>query len=272
MNHFIKILPILLLGCFACDEESTSIVDTQTAVVEGYLFAGQPLDSVFITQSFSYGQTDTTIVPIDDLNVRISNADIDVELLNLGDGLYRNQDFEPQSGATYTLDFEYKGETVSAETFIPEKRIAAISQTEVELEKIEGFPISPPEQLDAIEVTWDNTEGDYYYTIIENLENDPEFVNDLIAEFDPDGSARRLFRITEPEITDFYLINPLRDLTQYGTHRIVVFRVNPEYAALYQSAGTSSLSIAEPPTNVSNGLGIFTGVSSDTLFLEVKRK
>lgn len=272
MNSIIKIIPILLLGLLACEEENTTIIDTQTAVLEGYLFAGQPLDSVFITQSFSYGQTDTTSVPIDDLDVHITNANIDVELINLGDGLYRNQDFEPQSGETYFIEFEYNGETVSAETFIPEQRIADISQTEIELEKIEGFPITPPEQLDAIEVTWDNTEGDYYYTIIENLEDDPEFVNELIAEFDPDGRARRLFRITEPEVTDFYLINPLRDLTQYGTHRIVVFRVNPEYAALYQSAGTSSLSIAEPPTNVRNGLGIFTGVSSDTLLLEVKKK
>jgi len=38
---------------------------------------------------------------------------------------------------------------------------------------------------------------------------------------------------------------------------------------LYETAGTSSISIASPPSNIENGLGIFTGVSSDTVYLEV---
>ena len=107
------------------------------------------------------------------------------------------------------------------------------------------------------------------YVVIENIEDNPEFVNDLLAEFQANGNARRFFQITEPEISDFYAINALRDLTQFGTYRIIVYRVNPEYAALYETAGTSSISIASPPSNIENGLGIFTGVSSDTVYLEV---
>ena len=75
--------------------------------------------------------------------------------------------------------------------------------------------------------------------------------------------------ITAPQISDFYAIRTRRDLTQFGTYQIIVFRVNPEYAALYKSSGNSTLSLEEPPTNIENGFGIFTGASSDTLYLEV---
>ena len=156
---------------------------------------------------------------------------------------------------------------------MPQKRTISISKASVRLEKItdindlinSGFGGNQ----DAIEVVWDNSEGDYYYVVIENIEDNPEFVNDLLAEFQANGNARRFFQITEPEISDFYAINALRDLTQFGTYRIIVYRVNPEYAALYETAGTSSISIASPPSNIENGLGIFTGVSSDTVYLEV---
>jgi len=58
---------------------------------------------------------------------------------------------------------------------------------------------------------------------------------------------------------------------QFGTYQIIVFRVNTEYAALFDSSVGSSLSLEEPPSNIVNGLGIFTGLSSDTLYLEVTK-
>jgi len=50
-------------------------------------------------------------------------------------------------------------------------------------------------------------------------------------------------------------------------HQIIVYRVNPEYAALYQNSGNSTLSLEEPPTNIENGNGIFTGAME---FLQVR--
>ena len=82
------------------------------------------------------------------------------------------------------------------------------------------------------------------------------------------GQSRRSI-ISEPQISSFYAIFPRREFSHYGTHQIIVYRVNPEYAALYERSGNSTLSLEEPPTNIENGLGIFTGASSDTLYLEV---
>lgn len=259
----------------SCSEESNLTLDSQSAVVEGFLIAGKPIDSISITQSFSYARENTELLTLNDLEVSLKMEDASIPLQNIGNGIYQNLAFKPQTGLSYTLEFIHNGELVSAETYIPEKREVILSTSTVEMEKIEftgGFPsggFGALTQLDPIEITWDNPESDYYYVIIENIEENPEFVNDRLAEFEASGNNRRFFRITEPEVTDFHALNTRVDLTQFGTYRIIVFRVNPEYAALYESSGTSSLTITQPPSNVVNGLGIFTGVSSDTVYLEV---
>jgi len=259
---------------FACTEEGNLSEDTQTAVVEAYLFAGQPVDSISITQSFFYARENTDLITLEDLDVEISDGIQTFSLDYSSEGIYQNEALIPQPGQTYSLTFEHNGQTIRSETYIPKKREIAITQSTVALEKITdfgGFGGAFGEE-DAIEIIWDNTEGDYYYVVIENLEENPEFVNDILAQFEENGFAIRFFQITEPEISDFHALNTRRDLTQYGTYRIIVYRVNPEYAALYESAGSSSVTIAEPPTNIENGLGIFTGVSSDTVYLEVIKK
>ena len=61
-------------------------------------------------------------------------------------------------------------------------------------------------------------------------------------------------------------------IKQYGLHRIKVFRVNEEYANLYESVEQDSRDLNEPLTNIKNGLGIFTAFSCETVFLNVVRK
>ena len=275
MKSIIKL--IILALCFsACNDDLNNLSsEAETPVVEGFLFAGQPLDSLKITQSYSYSREDTSLITLDNLQVSIKDeSDQTYILTNIGNGIYQNLDFKPLNGSIYTLEFQHNQEKITATTFVPIQRNVNISTTEIELQKIEfsnGFPSGGFGEIpDPVEITWDNPEGDYYYVVVENLEDNPEYVNELVEQLEEDGSIPRFFQITEPEITDFHAINA-RQLTQYGNHRIIVYRVNPEYAALYESEGTSSVTIAQPPTNIENGLGIFTGVSSDTVYLEVEK-
>jgi len=166
------------------------------------------------------------------------------------------------------LEIERDDEIISAETYIPESNAASISTSQVGLTKIQaGIPPTGGIVIpDPVEVSWNNEDGDYYYVLIKNIETDPEYVNENIAQFEG-----QLQFITDPQISSIYVIRAQRDLMQFGTYQIIVFRVNPEYAALYESTGASTLSLEEPPTNIVNGLGIFTGVSSDTLYLEVTK-
>ena len=270
---YTALLSLLLFT--ACEEDNISTIDTKTPVVSSYLYAGQPLDSLHVSLSFSYARADTNLITLDDLDITILANDQSFPLFNIGEGYYNNPDLIVADGQAYELSFDYEGETISSSTFVPEKREASLSSTTLELEKITntgGFPGGGGgfTEVDPIEITWSNTENEYYYVLIENIEEDPEYVNDFLAQFE-ENFGRRFSLITEPQITDFHSINPRREITQFGTHRVIVFRVTPEYAALYETSGTSSQSITEPPSNIENGLGIFTGVSSDTLYFEVKQ-
>jgi len=255
----------LIVGC---NQESIQQVDTKTTIVEGYLSAGTPVDSLRATQSISYGQVGEELVTLDDLNIRITNDNNLFELASIGNGYYQNTDLIIEPGKVYELEFERDGESISAETYVPEYNTTSISTTQVELRKIEAgvFPTGGITIPDPVELSWNNENGDYYYIVIRNIETDPEYVNDNIAQFEG-----QLQFITEPQVSNFYAIRTQRELRQFGTYQIIVFRVNPEYAALYESSGSSTLSLEEPPSNIVNGLGIFTGVSSDTLYLEVTK-
>ena len=76
--------------------------------------------------------------------------------------------------------------------------------------------------------------------------------------------------ITEPTDLDTYTIRGMT-LTQYGTHRVILYKVNDEYAELYEFQEQDSRYFNEPPSNVINGLGIFTAFNSDTIYFEVKK-
>jgi len=254
---FLFINAILIVSC---NQESIEQAETKTTIVEGYLSAGNPVDSLRVTQSYSYGQMEEEIITLNDLIITLADDNNQFELRSIGNGYYQNTDLIIDAGKFYQLEFERDGEIISAET--------SISRTQVGLKKIEAgvFPTGGITIPDPVEVSWNNTNGDYYYVLIKNIETNPEYVNENIAEFEG-----QLQFITEPLISDFYAIRTQRELLQFGTYQIIVFRVNPEYAALYESSGSSTLSLEEPPSNIVNGLGIFTGVSSDTLYLEVTK-
>ncbi|MCB0631115.1 MAG: DUF4249 family protein [Lewinella sp.] len=267
---------VLVLLFSACQRDSIADIDTKTAVVKAYLFAGQQVDSFQVTQSYSYAQQDTNLITLDDLDITITKDQEAFPLFPRGEGIYENPDLVIEPGQVYQMDFDWQGETISAETYIPETREAVISTTEIEMEKVDfsggfgGGPGIQPETVDPVDISWENPEGDYYYVVIRNIEDDPEEIIELPENVDF-GDRRRFFFISEPEIMDVYTIDPRRSLTQFGTHQIIVYRVNPEYAALYETSGNSSLSLVQPPSNIVNGLGIFTGVSSDTVYLEVTK-
>ncbi|MEL6866454.1 MAG: DUF4249 family protein [Bacteroidota bacterium] len=258
-----------ILTLFACENESISTLNTQTVIVEAYLYAGQTIDSIRITQSNSYASSDTQLITLDRLDILISDGDRSAYLESKDNGYYHLADWLIETEKTYQIQVENPEYAIESQTYVPAQAAVQISEDEVSMQKIEGFPTGGITLPDPIDVTWENNNGDYFYVVINNLEEEPEYVNSFLE--DPDSPARQFSFRTEPAVSDFHLINPRRDIQQFGTHQIIVYRVNPEYAALYESTGSTTLSLADPPSNIENGLGIFTGVSSDTVYLEVKK-
>lgn len=125
------------------------------------------------------------------------------------------------------------------------------------------FPTFP----DPIELGWENPDGAYYLIVVENLETDPE------AIFEDNGDTNRPPRPTfrsEPEQTNTFEIG-FQNFQYYGAHRVILFRLNAEYASLYDDNGNSSQNLTAPYSNVVGGLGIFTGLNADTLMVTVSK-
>ena len=54
----------------------------------------------------------------------------------------------------------------------------------------------------------------------------------------------------------------LRQLEHLGRHRAIVYRVNQEYADLYNNRVQDSRDLNEPPSNIRGGLGVFSAFNS----------
>jgi len=261
-----------LIAFTACEDSATDLIDERPAVISAYLYAGNNLDSIRITESNSYFG-DGILQTIDDISVSVFSHEDTVELNSKGNGYYGSDDYIIEAGKEYGITFNWNDEKVSALTFVPETNEAEISDTVLYMEKTTGgFGGFGGFNLNAInlEVSWSNPDGEYYFILIENLEESPEYINEFFQNLVSQGDTlQRPFIRTEPEVTDFKPINTRRDIQEFGRHRVIVYRLNPEYAALYESVGTSSISLVSAPSNVINGHGIFTGISTDTLYFEV---
>lgn len=263
---------ILLVACLtfslAACEESASIEFDDVPVVEGYLYEGNPVEIKLSRKSSFDADLQLDPTDLDALSLSIKSGGKSYALLPQGDGRYRsgNDGLEIQTGQTYELEFEFKGKVVSAETRVLAKPLG-FSQ-DVKSMRIPQFTFPPSGSLnfpDPVKFTWSNPDLSYYLLVVENIETNP----DPIVDFSSLGiePPSQLFRV-EPTQNNTYEIGS-QQFQYYGQHRIILYHINPEYALLYQDSGDNSLNLKSPPTNVKNGLGIFTAISSDTLYLNV---
>jgi len=170
---FIKSIALLssfVLLFLACEKQGAEFIESKTIVVEGYLHAGITIDSLKITQIHSLAIADNGIA-LDDLIVNISDSSNQYTLNSIGNGIYQNTELIVENDKNYRLEIERDGVVISAETYIPNNKEAQTTVTEVALPKIElnGTIGIPTGSFDAIDITWDNSEGDYYYVSIRNI-------------------------------------------------------------------------------------------------------
>lgn len=268
-----KILAIQIALFFLSACEKTALTTASDSigrpVIEAYLSPGQT-PAVKITYQLAFGSADTLVRPIDNLQVFIETDGGTYPLnYSVSDTAYlANGSWQVEEGQTYRLRFDYNGGTVTAESVIPPKPEGfAASTGSIAIPQFSPGSGTFPTFPDPIELGWENTDGAYYLVVVENLETDPE------AIFEDNGTTNRPPRPTfrsEPEQTNTFEIG-FQNFQYYGTHRVVLFRLNAEYASLYDDNGNSSQNLTSPYSNVAGGLGIFTGLNADTLMVEVSK-
>lgn len=274
-NYILAISTALLT--IACEDVPDYEMQSEP-VIEAFLYADDPVDDIILKKSNPYNEDDNGQTNyITDAEVILYHGSDSYRLTpkpgETGRYEYTYDDLKINVGDTYKIEFEHEGETVHAETVIPPlPQNASISQEEIDIPLID----TPQELRDftesfeeTIDITWDNENGDYYYLLIENLEEHPEYINQLDALSDIVGN----FEYTSlPTQSTIFSLRATVHYNQFGLHRVTLFHVNDEYARLYESTSQDSRDLSEPFTNVENGMGIFTGFSSTSFYFEVLKK
>jgi hypothetical protein len=232
-------------------------------VVEGYLAPGQP-PAVSITREVLYGGSGT-VTPIAGLTVQITHSGQQYTLAEVSPGRYQSSSLPVIAGETYRLSFSYNGREVTATTEVPFS-LAPVTATASEMVVPQiGAGIQIP---DPILFSWQNPNEGYCLMVVRNMEANPRPITFNLGDNVIEKPAP-LFRM--PPIKGHQQQLSLGRFSYYGRHAVIVYRIQPEYAALYEDNSNNSTNLEAPSTNIENGLGIFTGVhAADTLWVQVR--
>lgn len=277
--YIITFLLLVQTALLNCTKTNDVINPGEKPIVEAYLAPGHPVSMKVFTE-IPYAETSEGVsTPIDGLSIKITGSNGKVfNLKSMGEGVYQSAINELIEGAPvkYRMEFVYKGRTVSAETEIPIKpegftiSTSTIYRTQINLSG-GGFPGGPGGGFGGsdntpVELSWNNPENVYHFIAVENTEAEPQQI--IIP---PSGSEFPAFRFrftNEPLLGAHNSIQP-QSLEYFGNYDVILYRINPDYSALYQSSGTTTQNLSTPPSSITNGLGIFTGINADTLNLYV---
>ena len=244
--------------------------------MEAYLFAGASVDHIQLSSLIPFGADSTLQLPdwsqIQPI-VEYQGEEFPLSLIpgDTGRYAYDGNDLPIVEGESYLFSLEYNGETLRSTTLVPPKPAApilssnSIGRTQIDFSQGPGGLGPGQGNEDPLEISWDNPNADYYYILVENIESNPEAVI-LNPPFE-----RNFSFVNEPTQNNIEFIEP-RMLEFFGTHRVILYRVSEDYAALYENREQDSRSLNEPFSNIENGLGIFTALNSDTVYFELVKQ
>ncbi|MES2517161.1 MAG: hypothetical protein V4585_03570 [Bacteroidota bacterium] len=268
----------VITGLFiACEKDANTIPGGAKAIVEAYLIPNQPI-TLKVKKEIAYNEDLTNKETfLMGLSIKITGDGQTYLLKSFQDTLYKSDDnVRLKVGVTYNLSFDYNGKTVSASTIIPTKPtglasdVKSIVRTRQVITTTGGFGRNLDENVD-VNLSWTNPTNDYHFVVADNIEPKPDLIVTLpttssttVTEFN------RRFRSQPVQGTATRLRS--QQFQYFGKYNIVLLKVNPDYAALYNTSGTTSQNISTPPTTITNGLGVFTGVNADTLSFLVRER
>ena len=278
MKYLLRIISVAfcLAYTFACTEESLNVISTEQFVIEAFLFAGEPIDDIKIKSTFPLTDIEDTSTPINDAEVVLIKDGNRYNLQSLNDEgfyFYPGSDLKVEEADIFNLEVMYNGILATAETIVPAPTTGLqLSRDEVIIPRIGLGGLTDPDvirpiiEAAGIEIQWDANDDDLFYAVIQTIDEelDPIF---------PQMVAERLsqFRFVSEPTRDNSIFFLGVQIESYGIHSVKVYRINDEYAALFESQEQDSRDLNEPPTNIKNALGVFSAFNSQEAFFEVRR-
>ena len=255
-----------------CDSTSVSSDPGDEIVVEAFLFAGEPVDDIRLTEVLGLQAEDLTQVPVTDATVSLFKEGRRFELTHTdSDGVYAyvGSGLTIEEGDVIQLEVLNGDQVITSETTVPgPPDDLTLSDVVLGIPQIgagggggpggSGGRPDPSRFESSLTLTWTNPEADHHYVVVEAaIEGEPNYI---LPEFIRERFEGFQF-ITQPTTENFYDIRIL-DLEIYGRHRAILYRVNEEYADLYENREQDSRDLNEPPSNIEGGLGVFTAFNS----------
>lgn len=263
MQKFFFSLLVVTLALLSCNKTETGY--NTSPVVECYVIPGDTV--VFhVTKQIAFGSDSITDGEgITGLAISFFKNNESYSLTDQGDGIYSlsSATFEP--GDELTFSFTYGSEEVSGYTYIPSTPLDfECSVSSMAIERMDTASGPPSGTMpDPAELTWTNSDNSNYLVVVENLEETLDPIRDFGDEEPPGNFFRK-----SPTTSSSERLSPM-DFQYYGEHRIILFHVLPDYAALYDQNSTTSINLTNPSTSINYGFGIFSGLHSDTLYITI---
>ncbi len=261
----------------ACETTNVTIPGGVKPIVEAYLVPNQPI-TLKVKKEIAYSEDVANIETfIHGLNITITGNGQTYALKEVLDSLYISDNkVKLKVGVNYSLSFVYNGNPITATTIIPTKPvglasdITSIARTRQVVTSTSAFPRNVDGNTE-VNLTWSNPNNDYHFVVADNIEPVPDLIITLPSSTSTTvTNFQRRFRSQPVQGTTTRLRS--QQFLYFGKYNVVLLKVNPDYAALYNTTGTTSQNISTPPTTITNGLGIFTGINADTLRFLVKEK
>jgi hypothetical protein len=255
---FLKMSFCCILCAWSCTKEpAVDLVE-----VRAVLYAGQSINHIEILKYTSEGAAFSE-TPITDAQVSIQTSDTNLILAHLPymPGTYSAPpNFRVKHSSTYQLSIVWKGTHVSAEAFIPPPPvIQAMPNNQI----IVYQPFEGGSYSSSLLLSWDKTTA-YNTFSVESREENPEKVELMNQELVDILTQEWLESVTNYSNTSL----TAGKLQYYGTSVVKVWSLSNTLAEIMMAADTWPQAYYTP-SNIQNGIGYFTGLSCDSLEVEV---
>lgn len=255
-------LLIIALTYISCKKDEGDSTIGERPIIEAYLVNGKAVSLKVYEQK---GLLDTASygAAITELEVTFNNGIKTITLNETATGVYTSAATDLiVPGNTCSFKFSYNGKTISGETTVPDKPVSfAASSLE------QGVPNPDPDSssttFTAVNFTWNNINKGYYLMVFRNQDKTPNRIGS--------GFGRRnAYEDREEYLGQVSAFKTQRMTFQFsGYYDVYLYHINQEYNNILNSSSNSSLNLTNPPTNIKNGLGIFTAMTCDSLLLHV---
>jgi len=267
-------LIVLLLGCEELEQPNLN-----QFVVEGFITADFTIDDIKIKETVSLND-EIEDIPVSDAVVILSKNGEGVTLdydLNSKKYFDATGSFQIEVGSEVEIEVIVNETVATSSSIVPEKPTGLSLSKDVLVIPTLQLDFSLRDEITRLfeeevsTLTWQGVPGRSYYVVIETQEQelDPILPSGIPAESQELLASFR-FISAPSEATSFDIIGVA--LETYGRHVAKVYSVNQEYVDLFNSETQDSRDLNEPPSNINNGLGIFSAFAVDSLEFVVSRE